>query len=246
MRNQNKKLFAEGDSNDFSFEKNKSNLVISYNRVTFIFFLFFVITIIFTLKVIYLGSLEKNVEKKLVIKSDSRSTILDANGNIIAKSVIIKNVGINPSLVIDKKRLLLNLKLLFPKKNYQKIEKNLNEKKFFYFHKKISQEKYEKLMLLGDKSIIIEQKISRIYPHNNLYSHIIGQTDNDNNGISGLEKSFDYELRTSLEPLKLTLDTELQYLIREELIYFSDIFKNIGSAAILMNVNNGSILSMVS
>ena len=123
MRNQNKKLFAEGDSNDFSFEKNKSNLVISYNRVTFIFFLFFVITIIFTFKVIYLGSLEKNVEKKLVIKSDSRSTILDANGNIIAKSVIIKNVGINPSLVIDKKRLLLNLKLLFPKKNYQKIEK---------------------------------------------------------------------------------------------------------------------------
>ena len=38
----------------------------------------------------------------------------------------------------------------------------------------------------------------------------------------------------------------MQYLIREQLIYFTDIFKNIGSAAILMNVNNGNILSMVS
>ena len=50
-----------------------------------------------------------------------------------------------------------------------------------------------------------------------MFSHIIGQIDNDNNGISGLEKSFDYELRSSKENLKLTVDKELQYLIREEL-----------------------------
>ena len=46
--------------------------------------------------------------------------------------------------------------------------------------------------------------------------------------------------------MKLTLDTDLQYLIREELIKSKKIFQNIGSAAILMNVNNGEILSMVS
>ena len=120
------------------------------------------------------------------------------------------------------------------------------EKNFFIFKKKISQEKYDELILLGDKSIITEQKISRIYPHKNLFSHIIGQIDNDNNGISGIEKSFDYELKTLEEQLKLTLDTELQYIIREELNYFTDIFKNIGSTAILMNINNGEILSMVS
>ena len=128
----------------------------------------------------------------------------------------------------------------------KKLKKKLTEKNFFIFKKKISQEKYDELILLGDKSIITEQKISRIYPHKNLFSHIIGQIDNDNNGISGIEKSFDYELKTLEEQLKLTLDTELQYIIREELNYFTDIFKNIGSAAILMNINNGEILSMVS
>jgi len=244
--NKKKNLFIFDNSNYFNYEKNKSNLNISFNRVAFIFFLFLTFALIFSLKVIYLGSLEKNIYKKKITKSKDRSTIVDREGNIIAKSVIIKNIGINPNLIIDKKRLLINLQLIFPNKNYKKIKKKINGRKFFYFQKKISQSKYDELILLGDKSIITEQKISRIYPHKNLFSHLIGQIDDDNNGISGIERSLDYELKTIKEPLKLTLDTELQYLIREELNYFSNIFKNIGSAAILMNINNGEILSMVS
>tara|TARA_Y100001936_G_scaffold239858_1_gene273570 strand:- start:390 stop:1613 length:1224 start_codon:yes stop_codon:yes gene_type:complete len=99
---------------------------------------------------------------------------------------------------------------------------------------------------MGDKSIITEEKITRIYPHSSLFSHILGQIDDDNNGISGIEKKFDFHLRTSKEALNLTLDTELQYLIRKQLINFQKIFNNIGSASILMNVNTGEILSMVS
>ena len=74
----------------------------------------------------------------------------------------------------------------------------------------------------------------------------MGQIDDNNNGISGLEKSFDYELRTTKSPLRLTLDMDLQYLIREELFKSKKIFQNIGSAAILMDINNGNILSMIS
>jgi len=100
--------------------------------------------------------------------------------------------------------------------------------------------------LLGDNSIKFEEQISRIYPQKNLFSHIIGQIDDDNNGISGIEKYFDYELKTSISSLDLTVDTDIQFLIREELKKFQLIFRNIGSAAILMNVNNGNILAMVS
>ena len=246
MNKKKQNLFIFENSNHFNYEKNKSNLNISFNRIAFIFFVFSTLAFIFSFKAIYLGSLDNNIYDKKIINSDNRSTIIDREGVIIAKSVITKNVGINPKLVIDKKRLLINLQLIFPNKNYEKIKKKINGEKFFYFQKKISQEKYDELILLGDKSIITEQKISRIYPHKNLFSHIIGQIDNDNNGISGIEKSFDYELKTLEEQLKLTLDTELQYIIREELNYFTDIFKNIGSAAILMNINNGEILSMVS
>ena len=112
--------------------------------------------------------------------------------------------------------------------------------------KKVSEENYEKLMKLGDKSIKPEEKVLRIYPQKNLFSHIIGQIDDDNNGISGLEKSFDEVLRNSKTPLKLTVDKNLQFLIRKELIKYQEIFKSKGSASILMNVNNGNILSIIS
>ena len=100
--------------------------------------------------------------------------------------------------------------------------------------------------MLGDKSLIPENRVTRVYPQKNLFSHIIGQIDNENNGISGLEKSFDKNLKDSNEDLKLTVDINLQYLIREELIKFQNIFNSIGSAAILMDSKNGEILSLLS
>jgi cell division protein FtsI (penicillin-binding protein 3) len=101
-------------------------------------------------------------------------------------------------------------------------------------------------MQLGDKSIEPRDNLIRIYPQKNLFSHIIGQIDNENNGISGLEKSLDEELKKNQDPISLTVDKDIQYLIRSELLRFNEIFKTIGSAAILMNVNNGEILSLVS
>ena len=80
-------------------------------------------------------------------------------------------------------------------------------------------------MKLGDKSIVSEEKILRIYPQKNLFSHIIGQIDDNNNGISGLEKSFDAELRKSKNQIKLTVNKDIQFLIRKELIRYQEIFR---------------------
>ena len=243
MNNIKDKIVQDQYNSEFSYSENKSNLIISFERIAFIFFLFFIIAIIFSLKVIFLSLENEVVTSKVSKKENFRSSIVDKKGNILAKTVTVVNIGINPNLVIDKEKLLITLKLLFPKKNFKE---KMYGKKFFYVKKKISQEKLEKILLLGDKSFIQEEKIARIYPNGELFSHILGQIDDNNNGISGLEKTFDYELTTSRDPLILTLDTDLQYLIREELLKSKDIFQNIGSAAILMDINNGDILSMIS
>ncbi len=230
-------------NDSFSYKENKSYLKISFERIAFIFFIFFILAIIFSSKVILL-SIKKIPEIQKIVKKDNfRSSILDNEGNILAKSVPVVNIGINPNLVINKEKLLISLKLIFPDKSF---DEEINGKKFFYVKKKISPEKLKQVLLLGDKSFIQEDSIARVYPNGNLFSHVIGQIDDDNNGISGVEKTFDYELTTTKEPLKLTLNKDLQYLIKEELSKSKDIFQNIGSAAILMDINNGNILSMVS
>ena len=228
---------------NFRFEKNISNLKISFERISFIFFIFFIITIIFASKTIYLGFKKTNQIQTIKEKEKFRASIMDRDGNIIAKTVRVTNLGINPNQIIDKEKLQISLRLIFPDKNF---EKEINGKKFFYVKRKISPEKLEKIKLLGEKSFKEDENIARVYPNGNLFSHILGQIDTDNNGVSGIEKSFDYELTTSNKALKLTLDTEIQYLTRQELLKFQSIFNSYGSTAILMNINNGEILSMVS
>ena len=244
----NKNIVLEEYENEFSYKKSKSNLNIEFNRIAFIFFLFLIVSIVYSIQLLHLGTLKSNFNdtKPKVSNKNYRADIVDRNGNYLVKTVSSIDIGINPVETIDKKRLLINLQLIFPNKNYSLIKKKLNKKKFFYFEKKISVENYEKIMLLGDKSIKPEEKLTRIYPQKNLFSHIIGQIDDDNHGISGIEKSFDEKLKLIKEPLKLTVDTDVQFLIREELKRFNTIFGSKGSAAILMDVNNGEIISMIS
>ena len=247
MNEKYSKIILEEYENKFLYKKSKTNLNIEFNRIAFIFFVFLVVSIIFSIQLLHLGSLKMDNEAKpLITKKNYRADIIDRNGNYLVKSVSSINVGISPTEVIDKKRLLINLKWIFPKKNYEEIKKRFNKKKFFTFEKNISAIKYEKIMSLGDKAIRSEEKLTRIYPQKNLFSHIIGQIDDDNKGISGIEKSFDKELKTTKDSIKLTVDADIQFLIREELLRFQEIFRAKGSAAILMDVNNGGIISMVS
>jgi cell division protein FtsI (penicillin-binding protein 3) len=247
MDDKQNNIFLEEYENEFSYKKSKTNLNIEFNRIAFIFFIFLLIATIYSIQLLHLGSLKKKIEiKSLITKKNYRADIIDRNGNYLVKTVSSIDIGINPIEIIDKKKLLINLQLIFPDKNYIEILKKLEKNKYFYLEKKITADNYEKIMMLGDKSIKSEEKLTRIYPQKNLFSHIIGQIDDDNNGISGLEKSFDERLKQVREPLQLTVDTDIQFLIREELIKFNSVFRSKGSTAILMNVNNGEIISMVS
>ena len=244
------KIIIEDYKNKFDYKKKDTNINIEFNRVSFIFFFFFIIYLIYTIHLIHLGSRKSNTEIKDILPTFEnklyRADIIDINGNYLAKTVKSIDIGIKTSDIIDKQKLLLSLNIIFPNKDFDRIKNQIDKKNFFWLEKKVSEENYEKLMKLGDKSIKPEEKVLRIYPQKNLFSHIIGQIDDDNNGISGLEKSFDEVLRNSKNPLKLTVDKDLQFLIRKELIKYQEIFKSKGSASILMNVNNGNILSIIS
>ena len=249
MKDNLDKFFLYNDNDDFKYNNNRSDLNIKFNRIAFIFFFFFIISIIYSIHLIHLGSRKSdlsNVNQSKIINKLHRADIVDKNGSFLAKTVSSIDIGINPVEIIDQKKLLLNLGYIFPDKNYELVKSQLKKDKFFWFEKKISDENYEKIMTLGDKSIQAKEKLSRIYPQKNLFSHIIGQIDDDNIGISGLEKSLDEKLKKNKKLVQLTVDKDIQFLIREELLKYNKIFKAKGSAAILMDVNNGQIISIVS
>ena len=90
---------------------------INLNRIAFIFIVIFIIIILYSTRIIYLSS--KTFEKKDYISNQiNRADITDRNGNFISKSVFTTNVGIDPKLVKDKKKLLIKLQYTFPEKNF--------------------------------------------------------------------------------------------------------------------------------
>ena len=246
--------FKDYTETELHEDSNSNSIKISLNRVTFLSFIFFSLILIFSIKIIYLSlSPEKNFYSNNIKKDflKKRRDIVDRNGSVLATNVNLYDVGVRPKLLNNKERknLLIKLGLLLPEINLKKIKHRLNNEEFFWLEKRLTPREKDQLWLIGNKAFVFESRSSRIYPQKNLFSHILGQTDDVNSGISGIEKFFDQDLnnKTKIEiPLSLTLDSNLQHLIREELIKAQSDFNNIGSAAILMDVKNGEILSLIS
>ena len=136
MVNKDTRIIIEDKRNDFLYEKSKSNLNIVFNRIAFIFFLFFIISLIYSIHLLQLGSMKDKIEANNIEKISNklyRADIKDRNQNFLVKTVNSIDIGISPSKIIDEKRLLLSLKYIFPNKDYFEIKKKIKKNNFFYF-----------------------------------------------------------------------------------------------------------------
>jgi cell division protein FtsI (penicillin-binding protein 3) len=232
------------------FSKNADNF---QDRIYLLFFFFLSLILIFSIKITHLSLSNVPTFNQAITSSNynlTRRDIVDRNGILISRNVNSSHVAVIPKLIKNKKNFIINLRLNFPNLPIDKIEKKLDKGKYFYLKKRIDQSDREKFWALGEKGIKFENFQARMHTHGNLFNHdVVGQVDYDNYGISGIEKYFDRELKDKKllkEPLKLTLDTNIQYLISKEISEALKTFKATGGGAILMDVDNGDILSLVS
>ena len=240
--------YLESNKKDKYFKENN----FFQDRLYLLFFLFFSLILIFSIRILHVSLYDlelydqNDISKKFNLL---RRDIVDRNGILLSRNVESFHAAINPKLIKNKENFLIKLRLNFPELSVKQIEKNLNKEKYFYLKKRITQSEKEKLWTLGEKGIIFEPFQSRIYTHSKLFSHVIGQVDYDNYGVSGVERYFDKELKNESlknQPLELTLDTNIQHLISEELNKAMITFQATGGGSLLMDINTGEILSLVS
>tara|TARA_B100001057_G_scaffold237136_1_gene237496 strand:+ start:336 stop:2063 length:1728 start_codon:yes stop_codon:yes gene_type:complete len=250
-KNQQSFFFEDYLSTNQTFRKEKYHLI-NEDRMYILFFSFFSLILVFSFKIIFISfqSSTHNISKNHNYNFNPiRSDIIDRNGILLSRNITAYHAGIKPSFIKDKKKFLVKIKLALPEIDSKALITNLNNKKYFYLKKRLTDVEKEKLWKLGEKGIIFEPFQTRVYPHSNLYSHIIGQTDYDNYGVSGVENYYDNYLRDKknfAKPLQLSLDTNIQYLIKNELEEALKIFKAEGAASLLMDSENGEVLSLVS
>lgn len=176
-----------------------------------------------------------------------RASVTDRNGQVLAISLPVAQVYANPQEMIDAQDTAKKLRTVLPKLDEAELIRRLSTKKqFVYLARDISPMQEIAINNLGIPGIYFEPGERRHYPLGRVASHILGAVDIDDHGVAGIERSMDKRLDSDRTPLRLSLDVRIQAVVREELAAAKDMFQAIGACAIVMDVNTGEIIAMVS
>jgi cell division protein FtsI (penicillin-binding protein 3) len=177
----------------------------------------------------------------------ARADIVDRNGKLLATSLDSPSVYANPKQILDPEDATGKLVKIFPSLDRGEIYAKLTSGKSFVWIKRhlTPPEQYE-VNQLGIPGVQFQHEERRVYPDGALTGHVVGYTGIDNSGFAGIERGLDDMLKDRREPLQLSLDLRLQYVLREELQRVINDFTAKAAAGLIMDVNTGEILSIVS
>jgi cell division protein FtsI (penicillin-binding protein 3) len=250
---ENQKSFFFDDFLEITQENKKLNKFKIYeDRLYILFSFFFALILIFSISIFSISIQESNFQGYKKVNYNYpvlRRDVLDRNGELLARNINSYHAAVQSNLIKNKKNFILKIKLNFPEISTAELKKKLEKKKRFYLKRRLTEDERNRLWALGEKGIITELFQRRVYPHGQLYSHVLGQIDDDNYGISGIENYFDRELRDNKkikEPLVLALDSNIQFLIKTQLVKAMEDFQVKAAGGLLMDVNSGEVLSLVS
>ncbi|MDC3263372.1 penicillin-binding protein 2 [Pelagibacterales bacterium] len=248
----NQKSFAfthRYDEDKFYKEKNysKTNIFLTKinNRLILSSLFFTAIFLVVAIKIIELN-LFNDHQQSIFNKSytDVRGNILDRNENPLTANLRLADIGVFPKQIYDKDKFIKSVKTVFPEISEDRLLQRVNGDSHFWIKRNVSNHYLQKVYDIGETGIAITPTYLRKYPHDELVSHILGDVDIDNTGIAGIEKSFNQRL--SKGEFISSIDIEIQYAVRDELLRGINKYKALGASGILMDINNGEIISMVS
>jgi cell division protein FtsI (penicillin-binding protein 3) len=131
-----------------------------------------------------------------------RGDIVDRFGAPLAVSLQVPSVYANPRALEDRSRAALGLAQAL-KSRFEEIFPFLTgDRGFVWVRRWLDPEQAERVEALRERGITVVQEPRRYYPGRELAAHLLGFVGRDGNGLEGLEKTFDAELRGA--PLTLS------------------------------------------
>ena len=158
----------------------------------------------------------QQVENQII--SPNRGTIYDSKGEILAQSIAVDTISLNPgkvkyanSKVVPDEEIAKGLSSIF-NITYEKLMEELKkDKTVIVIERKVEKTKVDELKKwMAEKKITtginIDEDSKRYYPNNNLASNLIGFCGTDNGGQTGLEERWDDVLTGTAGKIVTTTD----------------------------------------
>lgn len=180
----------------------------------------------------------------------ARADIIDRNGIVLATNLTTASLYADQKRVIDPEESADKLLMALPELNRKDLVAKLKgDSRFVWIKRNLTPEEQWRVNNLGIPGLAFENEDRRVYPHGRLASHVLGFVDIDGNGLAGTERYFNNRLSDPAhvqEPLKLSIDFRVQHVLHEELETAVQTFSAVGGAGVIIDVQTGEVLGLVS
>jgi cell division protein FtsI/penicillin-binding protein 2 len=267
---------------NYKIYKNPDRALIQRRKINVIFLSLFLVFVLILVKLINVQLLDaekyklaarKQYENKVILPP-FRGLVFDRNMNVLVSNSFELSFAADPNMIINADSAANLFSEVFGKNREEYFQKlTAPNTSFIYLEKSISADKVHGLDTLDMPGIIVLKEPKRVYNYGSLASQVIGFTNAENKGQTGIELSMDKVLsgkegyvimqrdgkgntRPSLEfPRKdaengnniiLTIDVNIQRFAEEELAAGVKEFGADGGKALVLSVKTGEIIAMCS
>jgi cell division protein FtsI (penicillin-binding protein 3) len=178
----------------------------------------------------------------------SRADIVDRNGVLLATTLDMPSLYANPRQIADKQKVAAELAQIFPELNGRKLAETFARPNLSFVWIKHNMTPSEQLAVnaLGEHGLQFLSEGRRVYPKGDLFAHIVGFVNGDGKGTVGVEAGLEKRLKTDAKPVRLSVDSRVQFILRAEILNQMAQFDAKRGFGIVMNVRNGEVLALSS
>ncbi|HEY0265528.1 MAG TPA: penicillin-binding protein 2 [Rhizomicrobium sp.] len=192
----------------------------------------------------------------------ARADLTDRNGELLARDLPVKDLYARPHVFWDKaqaahdlaaatgaeeKRLLAAFVAAEHPHKTPKHPNKTADQSYVLIARQITPDAEARVMHLGLPGLEFEPGGKRYYPDGRNAAQVIGVTDSANNGVSGLEKGLQDRIHAAAGgKVTTSIDMRVQYILAHEVETARETFTARAAGGVVMDVNTGEVLAMVS
>ncbi|TPI65924.1 penicillin-binding protein 2 [Mesorhizobium sp. B3-1-3] len=188
----------------------------------------------------------------------SRPDIVDRNGEVLATDIKTASLFAEPRRIVDADEAIEKLSTVLPEIDYEQTYRKLKSGAgFVWLQRQLTPKQQSDIMALGVPGLGFRTEKRRFYPSGETSSYIVGLTNIDNQGISGMEKYIDEQglsdlqasglaVAKDLKPVKLSIDLRVQHVVRDEIAAGLERYRALGAGAVVLNIKTGEVMAMAS
>ncbi len=178
----------------------------------------------------------------------ARADLTDRNGELLARDLPVKDLYARPAVFWDKREAARDLAVATGADERRLLNGFTNAKHpYVLVARQITPAIEARVMHLGLPGLEFEAGGKRYYPDGRNAAQVVGVTDADNAGVSGLELGLqDHIHEAAGGKVATSIDMRVQYILSHEVKQARETFTARAAGGIVMDVNTGEVLAMTS